>query len=110
MTGSLSARGHVQPIGGVNEKVEGWYDACMKLGGLTGRQGVLIPVQNAGDLVLRPDVAGAIADSQFHVIPVSHRDTAVEYMFNRPAEEVYGKFKSELERYAKEARTQRKEA
>ena len=52
VTGSLNQKGDVQPIGGVNEKIEGFFDIC-KLNGLTGNQGVVIPIQNVADLMLR---------------------------------------------------------
>ncbi|MCK7523316.1 MAG: hypothetical protein MZV64_39505 [Ignavibacteriales bacterium] len=55
VTGSLNQKGDVQPIGGVNEKIEGFFDIC-KLNGLTGNQGVIIPIQNVKDLMLREDI------------------------------------------------------
>src|SRR5690349_9342087 len=59
VTGSVNQQGDIQPIGGVNEKIEGFYDVC-RLEGLTGEQGVLIPAQNAEDLMLRDDVIDAV--------------------------------------------------
>lgn len=64
VTGSLNQKGDVQPIGGVNEKIEGFFDIC-KLNGLTGLQGVIIPIQNVKDLMLREDVIEAVKNINF---------------------------------------------
>jgi ATP-dependent Lon protease len=69
VTGSVNQWGEVQAIGGVNEKIEGFYDVCRVLG-LTGRQGVIIPDSNVRHLVLRSDVIRAVADGKFHIYPV----------------------------------------
>jgi lon-related putative ATP-dependent protease len=69
VTGSVNQKGEIQPIGGVNEKTEGFFDVCSARG-LTGRQGVVIPHQNVQDLMLRPDVLDAIRAKKFHVYPV----------------------------------------
>ena len=63
VTGSLNQKGEVQPIGGVNEKIEGFFDIC-KMNGLTGKQGVVIPIQNVADLMLREDVVDAVGALQ----------------------------------------------
>ena len=68
-TGSVNQWGEVQAIGGVNEKIEGFYDVCRVLG-LTGGQGVIIPESNVRHLVLRSDVIEAVADRKFHIYPV----------------------------------------
>jgi lon-related putative ATP-dependent protease len=69
VTGSINQRGEVQPIGGVNQKIEGFYTVC-KTRGLTGEQGVVIPHQNVANLMLRKEVAEAIRNKQFHIYPV----------------------------------------
>ncbi|HET8563350.1 MAG TPA: S16 family serine protease, partial [Candidatus Binatia bacterium] len=69
VTGSVNQWGEVQAIGGVNEKIEGFYDVC-RVVGLTGKQGVLIPAANIRRLVLRSDVVDAVADGKFHIYPV----------------------------------------
>lgn len=69
VTGSVNQKGEIQPIGGVNEKVEGFFDVCHPRG-LTGDQGVVIPIQNVKDLLLRPDVTEAIKAKKFHIYPV----------------------------------------
>ncbi|MFQ5453371.1 MAG: AAA family ATPase, partial [Candidatus Zixiibacteriota bacterium] len=69
VTGSVNQKGDIQPIGGVNEKIEGFYDVC-KSRKLTGKQGVVIPHQNVKDLMLRPDVNDAAKAGKFHIYPV----------------------------------------
>src|SRR6202007_72332 len=70
VTGSVNQQGDVQPIGGVNQKIEGFYDVCRAMG-LTGKQGVLIPAENVEDLMLRDDVIEAVAAGMFFISPVS---------------------------------------
>jgi len=84
VTGSVNQRGEVQAIGGVNEKVEGFYNVC-KVIGLTGEQGVIIPRQNAKHLMLTEEVVGAVAAGRFHVYAVSTVDEAMELLTGRPA-------------------------
>ena len=69
VTGSVNQKGEIQPIGGINEKVEGFYDVCLAKG-LTGDQGVMLPRQNVQDLILRPDVIEAVRRGKFHLYPV----------------------------------------
>jgi len=69
VTGSVNQKGEVQPIGGVNEKIEGFFDVC-KAKGLTGKQGVMVPHLNIGDLMLRKDVVEAVKEGKFHIYPV----------------------------------------
>jgi predicted ATP-dependent protease len=73
VTGSVNQRGQVQTIGGVNEKIEGFFDIC-RARGLTGEQGVLIPAANVPHLMLRQDVVAAAAAGQFHIYPVTTVD------------------------------------
>jgi lon-related putative ATP-dependent protease len=86
LTGSVNQHGQVQPIGGVNEKIEGFFDVC-KIRGLTGEQGVLIPVSNVKHLMLRHDVVDAVKSGQFHVYPVETVDQAIELLTGVPAGE-----------------------
>ena len=79
VTGSVNQNGEVQAIGGVNEKIEGFYDIC-KQRRLTGKQGVLIPTANVSDLMLRQDIAEAAAKGQFHVYPVAHINEGIEIL------------------------------
>jgi predicted ATP-dependent protease len=83
VTGSGNQKGEIQAIGGVNEKVEGYYDVC-RLKGLTGRQGVLIPRANVQHLMLRPDVVEAIAAGQFHVYAVGSVAAGIELLTGVP--------------------------
>jgi ATP-dependent Lon protease len=69
VTGSVNQWGEVQAIGGVNEKIEGFYDVCRVIG-LTGKQGVLIPAANMRHLILRKDIIQSVADGTFHIYPV----------------------------------------
>lgn len=79
VTGSLNQKGDVQPIGGVNEKIEGFYDIC-KLLGFTGNQGVIIPIQNVNDLMLREDVVEAVKNKQFYIYPISRVEEGIEIL------------------------------
>jgi len=84
ITGSVDQHGRVQAIGGVNEKIEGFFDIC-NMRGLTGEQGVLIPLANVKHLMLRKDVVDAAEAGQFQVYPVSHVDQALELLTGQPA-------------------------
>jgi predicted ATP-dependent protease len=86
MTGSVNQHGDVQAIGGVNEKVEGFFDLC-KARGLTGSQGVVIPAANVRHLMLRRDVVEAVAAGQFRVYPVATVDQALQVLAGIPAGE-----------------------
>ncbi len=86
VTGSINQHGDVQAIGGVNEKIEGFYQVCRR-DGLTGEQGVIIPESNVKHLMLRDEVAKAISDGQFHVYAVDHVDRGIELLTGQPAGE-----------------------
>ena len=79
VTGSVNQRGEVQAIGGVNEKIEGFFDIC-KARGLTGEQGVLIPKSNVQHLMLRQDVVEAVREGKFSIWAVSHVDEGMEIL------------------------------
>jgi ATP-dependent Lon protease len=79
VTGSVNQKGEIQPIGGVNEKIEGFFDVC-RAKGLTGKQGVMIPHLNIDDLMLRKDVVGAVQDAKFHIYPVKTIDQGIEIL------------------------------
>ena len=79
VTGSVNQHGHVQAIGGVNEKIEGFFDVC-KGRGLTGEQGVLIPAANVKHLMLREDVVEAAADGRFAIYSVDSIDQGIEIL------------------------------
>jgi lon-related putative ATP-dependent protease len=84
VTGSVNQLGQVQAIGGVNEKIEGFFDIC-KFRGLTGRQAVLIPEANRRHLMLRPDVVEAAASKQFHIYSVRSIDQGISLLTGLPA-------------------------
>jgi lon-related putative ATP-dependent protease len=79
VTGSVNQHGLIQAIGGVNEKIEGFFDIC-KSRGLTGDQGVLIPKSNIKHLMLRQDVIEAVDSGNFHIYPIEHVDQGIELL------------------------------
>lgn len=79
ITGSMNQHGHVQAIGGVNEKIEGFFDIC-KMRGLNGKQGVIIPASNAQHLMLRQEVIDAVSKDQFHIHAIHHVNDALSLL------------------------------
>jgi predicted ATP-dependent protease len=109
ITGSVNQKGEIQAIGGVNEKIEGFYDICVKKG-LTTTQGVMIPHSNVKNLVLRKDVVQAIKDKQFHIYKVSTIEEGIEVLTGikagkagpddcYPKDTVFGKTQEKLKKY-----------
>ncbi len=86
VTGSVNQKGDIQAIGGVNEKIEGFYDVCL-LKGLTGRQGVLVPQANVADLMLRPDVVRSVKEGKFQVWSVRSVDEGIALLTGAAAGE-----------------------
>jgi len=86
VTGSVNQKGEIQPIGGVNQKVEGFFDLS-RVKGLTGEQGVLIPRQNVKNLMLRDDVVQAVKEGKFHIWSVGTIDEGIEILTGVPAGE-----------------------
>jgi lon-related putative ATP-dependent protease len=86
MTGSMNQKGEIQGIGGVNEKIEGFFNVCRDRG-LTGTQGVVIPQLNVEDLMLRQDVIDAVAAGTFHLYAVKHINECLELLTGVPAGE-----------------------
>ncbi|WP_291323808.1 AAA family ATPase [Desulfonatronospira sp.] len=84
VTGSVNQHGRIQAIGGVNEKIEGFFDIC-RARGLTSHQGVLIPESNTIHLMLRRDVVHAVERGEFHIYPVKNVDQGMEILTGRPA-------------------------
>jgi lon-related putative ATP-dependent protease len=110
VTGSVNQHGEVQAIGGVNEKIEGFFDICVTRG-LTGHQGVLVPASNVKHLMLRKDVVEAVRSKQFAIWPVTTIEQGIELLTgvpagergpggSYPAESVYGRVEDTLGRYA----------
>jgi len=86
VTGSVNQKGEVQPIGGVNEKIEGFFKVC-KNRGLTGEQGVMIPKANVKDLMLKEEVVEAVKNGTFHIWAVAHVNEGIEILTGRSAGE-----------------------
>jgi lon-related putative ATP-dependent protease len=86
VTGSVNQKGEVQAIGGVNEKIEGFYEVC-RLHGLTGHQGVMIPASNVQNLMLKEAVVDAVQTGQFHLYAVATIDDGIELLTGVPAGE-----------------------
>lgn len=84
VTGSINQFGEVQPIGGVNEKIEGFFEVC-KYKGLTGKQGVIIPRTNVGNLMLKEEILEAVENSMFHIYAVDTVDDGIEILTGVPA-------------------------
>ena len=84
VTGSVNQNGDIQAIGGINYKIEGFYDVC-RLKGLTGDQGVLMPRANLRNLMLRSDVVQAVKDGKFHIYAVDSIDEGIEVLTDVPA-------------------------
>ena len=79
VTGSVNQKGEVQPIGAVNEKIEGYFEVCRQHG-LTGEQGVVIPKSNMDNLMLKPAVVSAVKEGQFHIWSVETIDQGLEIL------------------------------
>ena len=112
VTGSVNQKGQFQPISGINEKIEGFFDVC-RLQGLTGTQGVILPPQNVDDLMLREDVIEAIAAGQFHLYPVATIDDGLSILTGvaagqrcadawYPPDSVNGRVDAQLRRFAEQ--------
>lgn len=84
VTGSVNQKGQIQPIGGVNLKIEGFFRVCQAQG-LTGDQGVLIPSQNLRNLMLNEDVVQAVKDAKFHIYTAKNVDEGIEILTGKPA-------------------------
>jgi lon-related putative ATP-dependent protease len=110
VTGAVDQQGNVLPIGGANEKIEGFFETCRNRG-LTGDQGVLLPAKNVVNLMLRADVRQAVEDGQFHIYPVRTVDEGIEILTGTatgelqqdgtyPADLVHGRVTARLEEIA----------
>ncbi len=84
VTGSVNQKGQIQPIGGVNEKIEGFFQIC-QMRGLTGEHGVMIPIQNVDNLQLSDDIIEAVKNKQFHIYAISTIDEGIEILTGVPA-------------------------
>jgi predicted ATP-dependent protease len=100
VTGSINQHGEIQAIGGVNEKIEGFFDICRKRG-LTGTQGVAIPVANVRHLMLRQEVVDACAAGQFAIYPITTADEGIALLTGLSAEALNGRVEQRLKDFAK---------
>lgn len=88
VTGSVNQKGIIQPIGGVNQKIEGFYQVC-KARGLTGEQGVIIPIQNINNLMLEDEVIEAVKRGEFYIFAIRNIEEGLELLSGKPAAEVF---------------------
>jgi predicted ATP-dependent protease len=112
VTGSINQYGDIQPIGGVTYKIEGFFDICKKRG-LTGSQGVVIPLRNARDLVLNDEVIQAVREGMFHIHAISHVNEGIRLLTGveageaangrYPHDSVHGRVYKKLRSYYKRA-------
>jgi len=84
VTGSVNQKGEIQPIGGINQKIEGFFQIC-KARGLTGKQGVIIPHQNKKDLMLRQDIVDAVKKGKFHIYAIKNINEGIEILMGKKA-------------------------
>lgn len=100
VTGSVNQNGEIQPVGGVNQKIEGFFKTCQALG-LNGRQGVIIPIQNVSQLMLDDEVIEAIGQKQFNLWAISHIDQGLEILTGKEAgsRDDYGRFPADSIHY-----------
>lgn len=108
VTGSVDQGGKVQPIGGVNEKVEGFYEIC-KIKGMTGSQGVMIPRTNIKHLMLKDEVVEAVKNGKFHIYAVDSIEEGIEVLTGISKDAVFGKVNDKLAEYARIAAKGEKE-
>lgn len=87
VTGSMDQNGEVQPVGGINEKIEGFFDLC-RMTGLDGRQGVIIPQRNVKNLMLKKEVIDAVRNGMFFIYPIEKVDEGIELLTGMPAGEL----------------------
>jgi len=107
VTGSMNQFGHIQPIGGVTEKIEGFFDTCKSLG-LTGNQGVLIPYTNINDLMLKSEVIEAVEKDEFHIYAVKHIEEGLELLMGMPIDKINAKVMENLKKYSKSSDNNKK--
>jgi len=106
VTGSINQKGDIQPVGGISEKVEGFFKVCKCLG-LTGKQGVIIPIQNTKDLVLEDEVVEAVKKGYFHIYAISNVREGFEIMTGISFENALGIIKEKLKEYRNKMKNKR---
>lgn len=108
VTGSVNQKGEIQPIGGVNQKIEGFFDVC-KLKGLTGNQGVMIPKQNVKNLMLKEEVINAVNEGEFHIYSIGHVNEGLEILTSLSIEEIDKKIIDILDKIEEEEKDKDKD-
>lgn len=99
VTGSMSQKGEIQPIGGVNEKIEGYYDVC-RIKRLTGKQGVIIPIQNVKNLMLRDDIIKSVEEGQFHIYAISNVEEGLQILTGLTIAKIDEKVKAAFKKFS----------
>lgn len=107
VTGSINQYGQIQPVGGVNDKIEGFYRIC-KEKGLTGKQGVMIPAQNQKDLVLNEEVIEAVEMGKFHIYAITSFKEGVELLTGVPSQVIEERVAYKLKMYSNEEKSKSK--
>ena len=108
VTGSVSQKGEIQPIGGINEKIEGYFDVC-KIKGLTGKQGVMMPIQNVKNLILKKEVIEAVEKGIFNIYAISNIEEGIQILTGESIEDINLKVNKNLEIFRKEENEDKKE-
>lgn len=103
VTGSVSQKGEIQPIGGINEKIEGFFDVC-KIKGFTGNQGVMMPIQNVKNLLLKDEVVEAIKEGKFNIYAIKSIEEGLEILTGKSMEEIDKLVNENLDRYRKSSK------
>lgn len=98
VTGSVSQKGEIQPIGGINEKIEGFFDVC-KIKGFTGNQGVMMPIQNVKNLLLKDEVVEAIKEGKFNIYAIKSIEEGLEILTGKSMKEIDKLVNENLDRY-----------
>ena len=100
VTGSVSQKGEIQPIGGINEKIEGFFDVC-KIKGLNGKQGVMMPIQNVKNLMLKDEIIEAVKENKFNIYAISNIEEGLGILTGLEIDEIDKRVNEQLEIYRK---------
>ena len=103
ITGSVDQKGNIQPVGGVNKKIEGFFDFC-KIKGLTGNHGVIIPYRNRENLMLREDIVDAVKEGKFHIYAIKTIDEGIEILTGMSPQEFHNAVEAKLREMAEALR------
>lgn len=100
VTGSVSQKGEIQPIGGINQKIEGFFDVC-KIKGFTGTQGIMMPIQNVKNLLLKDEIVQAVKEGKFNIYAISNIEEGLEILTGKSIDEIDKIVNETLEKYRK---------